>query len=111
MEMYRGDTKAYTLSFTNGNGEPQSIVGWKVYFTMKQNPNQSDEKAALKVDVTSHDDAPNGKTSIHLSSTLTDKLVPGTYYYDIQVKRTESNIITIDAGEIKVLADITRRTD
>jgi len=110
MEMYRGDTIDYALSFTK-NGEPQPIAGWKVYFTMKQNLNQSDEKAAIKVDITDHDDPINGKTSIHISSKSTEKLIPGIYYYDIQIKRAEDNIKTIEAGEIKVIPDATRRTD
>ena len=111
-DMYRGDKKTYTLSFLKADGiTPQPITGWKIYFTMKQQENQSDAQAAIKVDVTEHDELNIGKTSICLSSKQTEKLIPGKYYYDIQVKKAEDDILTITSGQINVLADVTRRTD
>jgi len=110
-DIYRGDNKSYTLAFTDSAGDPIDITGWKIYFTMKRNPNHSDDQAPIKVDVIVHDDPANGLTSFNLTNAQTYLLMPGTYYYDIQVKKAENDILTIVSGEIIVLADITRRED
>ena len=110
-DIYRGDNKSYTLAFTDAAGDPIDITGWKMYFTMKRNPNHSDDQAPIRVDVTAHDDPANGLTSFNLTNAQTYLLMPGTYYYDIQVKKAENDILTIVSGEIIVLADITRRED
>ena len=108
-DIYRGDNHTYTLEFKKANGNPQPITGWKIFFTMKQNLDLGDDKASLKVDVTEHDDAENGLTSIHLSNGQTDALEPGKYFFDIQVKKAANDIKTIIMGQITVLADVTRR--
>ena len=107
--IYRGDNSSYTLSFKNNDGTPIDITGWKIYFTMKQHLFQSDEDAALKVDVIVHDDPVNGKTSIYLTNGLTEKLEPITYLYDIQVKKPDNTVLTIIVDKVEVKADITRR--
>ena len=108
-DIYRGDNQTYNLSFTKDDGTPQPITGWKIFFTIKKRLDQSDDDADVKVDVTEHDDAENGLTSIHLSNGQTDTLIPGSYHYDIQVKKAEDDITTIVKGKIIVLADVTRR--
>ena len=111
-EIFRGDNQPYTLSFLQADGiTPLPITGWKIYFTMKRHLADSDDDASLKVDVTEHDDPENGLTSIHLSNGQTDSLKPGNYFYDIQVKKLDGTIKTLVAGQIKVLADVTRRED
>jgi hypothetical protein len=109
--IYRGDNNTYTLSFKDGAGVAIPIMGWKVYFTMKRELSHSDDEADIKIDVTDHDDGENGITSIHLSNGQTDKLIPGMYFYDIQVKKPDNTILTIVVGEIEVKADVTRRED
>ena len=115
MQLYRGDNKSFTLHFTDANGDPIDITGWKIYFTMKRTLIQSDAEADLKQDTTEHDDPENGLTSIHLSNGQTDLLeageLPTEYFYDIQVKKTDGSILTVVSGVIKVLSDVTRRED
>ena len=115
MELYRGDNKSFTLSFTDAVGDPIDITGWKIYFTMKKSLTQSDAEADLKEDTEEHDDPENGLTSIHLSNGQTDTLgsseLPTDYFYDIQVKKTDGSVLTVISGIIKVLADVTRRED
>jgi len=107
--IYRGDNKTYTLSFKDSAGNVIDITGWKVYFTMKQRITQSDDEAAVRIDVTTHDDPTNGLSSIHLANSQTDGLIPGEYFYDIQVKKSDEMVTTLVVGKIKVEADVTRR--
>ena len=107
--IYRGDNKTYTLSFKDSAGNVIDITGWKVYFTMKQRITQSDDEAAVRIDVTTHDDPTNGLSSIHLANSQTDDLIPGEYFYDIQVKKPDEMVTTLVVGKIKVEADVTRR--
>jgi len=109
--IYRGDDKTYTLEFLKDDGSPIDITGWKIYFTMKQHLNMSDDRAGVKVDVTTHDDPVNGKTSIYLSKEDTTDLLLCVYFFDIQVKKVGGDILTVMAGKIKVLGDVTRRWD
>ena len=108
-DIYRGDKKDYTLAFKDNAGVAVPITGWKIYFTMKKNLNQSDAQAAIRVDIIEHDDPDNGLTSFHLTNAQTYELIPGIYYYDIQVEKAENDILTIVSGEITILADVTRR--
>ncbi len=110
--IYRGDSKEYNLTFTNSNGEKINISEWKVYFTVKTNRRSSDDLAIIKKDIIVHDDPTNGKTKIILLPEDTENLKPGViYYYDIQVKRDVNNILTVLSGRMKIISDITRRTD
>lgn len=109
--IYRGDSREYKLTFTDSKGAAIPITGWKVYFTVKDNRRDSDDLAVIKKDITVHDDPENGKTKIIISPSDTNDLQPGIYYYDIQVKRGIENILTVLAGRLKIITDITRRTD
>ncbi len=109
--LYRGDSREYNITFTDGNGDAIDISEWKVYFTVKKSYFDSDSQAIIKKDVTVHDDPMNGKTKITLLPVDTDNLTPARYYYDIQIKRGEENILTVLQGKIRIKADVTRRTD
>ena len=106
--LQRGDDKFYILTFTDDNGEAVDITDWIIYFTVKEDLDDSDDDALLKKDVSVHFDAENGKTKLHLTNTDTDLV--GNYYYDIQVKKSDGTIITIMEGMITFKQDITQRT-
>jgi len=109
--LYRGDSREYNLTFTNSNGESINITDWKIYFTIKLSCIDGDNKAVIKKDITIHDDPINGKTKIILLPNDTNVIKPDKYWYDIQVKRGEDNILTLLRGRIEILTDITRRMD
>jgi len=104
----RGDTLTIPLEFQVDDITPQSIVGWTIFFTLKKNKNDTDAQAIISKDVTSHLDPTNGITSITVTATETNTLL-GPYYYDIQYKDADANIITIIKGTITFIVDITRR--
>ena len=110
--IFRGDSREYLLTFTNGAGSAIDISEWKLYFTVKKNYRDDDSKAIIKkdIDISDHYDPENGKTKISLLPEDTE-VVPGSYYYDIQAKRAENDIITVLAGKVEIKSDVTRRTD
>jgi hypothetical protein len=109
--LYRGDSREYNLTFTNSNGGAINITDWKVYFTMKLSYIDGDSKAVIKKDINTHDDPTNGKTKIILLPDDTKDIKPDKYWYDVQIKRGEDNILTIIRGRIEIITDITRRVD
>ena len=110
LSVYRGDSKTYNLTFTDG-GTALDITGYTIFFTVKVIVDDSadDTNAVISKTVTSHTDPTNGITEIVLSPTDTDIDV-GTYDYDMQYKTDTGDIVTFEKGNYKILADVTRRT-
>jgi len=106
---YRGDDIDYSFEFIDGDGNPVDITGWALFFTLKNNIDDDDNTAVLKVDVTGHTDPVNGKTKITLPKEDTDGLA-GDYVYDFQYKDSSGKVKTIMSGEIEFLKDVTIRT-
>jgi len=109
LSIYRGDTKTYSLTFTDADNAAIDITGWTIFFTVKEKKSDADDDAVLKKDVTVHGDPTNGLSSIALSATDTD-ISPSRYYYDIQIKKDDDSINTVLCSTFEVLTDITRRT-
>lgn len=109
--LFRGDSREYSLSFTDSEGAKIDITGWKVYFTLKKNESDGDSSAQVTKDVTEHEAPTEGRTKIVLVPSDTDSLEPGDYHYDIQVKTANGSILTVAKGRMSIKADITRRAD
>ncbi len=109
--LFRGDSREYTLAFTDSEGSVVNIGDWTVYFTLKKYAWKSDEEADVKKDITEHTNPSQGQTKIVLISSDTEGLRTGIYSYDIQIKKADGTIITILSGTLEIKADITRRTD
>lgn len=107
--LIRGDSYSISFELTE-EGSPVDLTGSTVFFTAKPalTNDVSDNTAVISVEVTSHSDPTNGKTSIPLSSTDTD-VTPAEYYYDVQVKRDDDTIVSIRARKLEIVADVTRR--
>ena len=109
LEIRRGDTHTYTLTFTIDSAI-LPITDYKVYFTAKRYGWETDENASITKDITEHFDAVGGISKVTLNPADTKDLDPGIYLYDIQIKKADGAIITILNGELEILYDITRRT-
>lgn len=110
LEVTRGDDKYFTFEFKDEAGVAIDITGWTVYFTVKEDPTDSDDDAKIKKDQSVHSDAVSGKTTIHLENTETNLL--GQYFYDIQIKKPGSNgdvFTVVPDGVIVFKQDITQR--
>jgi hypothetical protein len=110
-DVNRGDTRQIDVTFYQSDGvTPYDISGGTVYFTVNASSAPADDAAALiSKDVTVHTAPQLGQSRITLTATDTD-ITPGTYYYDIQLKDANSNILSSKQDKFIVLADITRRT-
>ena len=112
--MYRGDTRTIKFAVTDSNGDAVDITGYKFYCSLKSEETDLDAAAAMSVSTTvgddARDDAAGGICYLTLSSSDTDDITPGVYYYDIQraTNDTPPKVATLESGRVRVLADITR---
>lgn len=96
---YRGDDLAIKLKFTDTNNVAINITGWTITMTIKKTSEDSDAKATIKY---LPSDIPNptlGELIMLVSNTITNRLA-GSYWYDIQVLKTDLTIQTITHGSI-----------
>lgn len=104
----RGDTTVIGIEVKE-NGIPLDLSGATIFFTMKKRLSDLDSDAALQVAVSTHTEPSAGKSSITLSSDVTNDLQPGNYHYDVQLVFPEATVKTIMMNKVTVLADVTRR--
>lgn len=109
LQIIRGDDVSISVTFTDSNGDPVDITGATVFFTAKSDIHDADADAVISKEVTSHDDAANGQTTISIADTDTDGL-DGIYKYDIQLKDSSGSISSSIAGDLEILLDVTQRT-
>lgn len=104
-----GDDVTHTMQFTDGDGNAIDISDWTVFVTVKDKLRDSDDDALISKDITSHDDAVNGKTSFSFTSSETADL-DGGKHYDIQLKKADDSIQTILKGSVHFKDGVTTRT-
>jgi len=110
-DFYRGDTKAFNVTFKDKDGLPIDITGHELWFTMKRKVSDADAEAVRQKRVVfpSDVDSEQGKGAILLSSEETN-VPPGTYLFDFQkvIPGNPPEVKTVLAGRIRVASDITR---
>lgn len=108
-DFYRGDTQIYKLRLTDPEHSPIDLTGCTIWFTMKLNPDDPDSAALIQKVVTTHTNPTNGETKVSLTAEDTAKLIPGKcHYYDFQYKSTSDQVVTLEAGRVTILRDITQ---
>ena len=98
---------------------PIDITGWNIRFTVRPEVPTADtvsDDDALISEEAEIIDAENGIAMIYVKSDNTTALIPGTYYYDIQVIKPVDEfgyrqVSSIRRGKYVVIGDITRRED
>jgi len=110
LEIFRGDTKQYTLNFKDAVGVAIDITDWTVFFTVKKERSDLDAAAKISKTVVLHTNAAEGTTRVNITAAEAATLEPGQYYYDIQVKKSDGSILTIISDMLVIKEDITRRT-
>ncbi len=106
-DIYRGDTKAFELQFTEKvGGAIVDTTGWEVTFTMKLHTEQPDTDAVIQVvKVMDAVDGPTGVVSIVIEAANTTGLLATSYVYDFQLTRG-TVVSTLMMGRIRVLAEV-----
>jgi hypothetical protein len=110
-DVKRGDTRNIDVTFYQSDGvTPYDITGGTVFFTVNSSSAPADDlAAAISKNVTSHTEPTSGRSRIALTPSDTN-ITPGTYYYDVQLKDANGNILSSKQDKFVVLADVTRRT-
>jgi hypothetical protein len=114
--VYRGDT--FIKSFTLGNSWTGAMFTGGVKFTMRRRPASeavtSDTDALVTVSTTGgeieFDVGDDALGTITIPASTTNSWPVGSYYWDLQgvVTGSPNRVYTVDAGEIRVLSDVTR---
>jgi hypothetical protein len=104
----RGDSGRLDVSVKQADGTAYDITGATLFLTVKTALSVADASATIRKEVTAHDDAAAGES--HFDLATTDNPTAGTFYYDVQLKTSDSKIYTLFGGLWKVLADVTART-
>lgn len=100
-------SKSYKMLFKN-NGTVEDITGWTIYFTVKENMQDSDANAKIKKDITVHEDPTNGKTYLRLTKEDTN-IDAGSYHYDIKYEDDDGNTGILISGRINITTTVTQR--
>jgi hypothetical protein len=104
----RGDSGRLDVTVKDADGTAYDLTGVTLFLTVKTGLTVADASATIRKEVTSHDDAGAGES--HFDLATTDNATAGTYYYDVQLKTSDSKVYTLFGGLWKVLADVTTRT-
>lgn len=109
LKINRGTT--YTIGVIyKRNGEPYTLVGATVRFTVKTveyDADMTDSDAVILKNITNGNSS--GEATITIDPTDTATLVPDKYYYDIKVEQADGEIYKIDEGTIKLDGSPTNR--
>lgn len=110
IEMIRGDTRTITATFVDSDGTALDLTGGTVFFTVNASPEPTDDTTAVvQKDVTSFDAPTTGVATITLSSSDTNSVTPGTYWYDCQFVSSGGIVTSLDKAKFIIKGDITRR--
>jgi hypothetical protein len=82
-DFYVGTTKAFSIRIKL-NGEYPNITGDTVKMIWKENIDDSDDDAILKIEADVISEGADGYANFSLTPTNTEEIEPGIYYYDIQ---------------------------
>ena len=113
LSLVRGDGRTYNLSVVDQNRAVLPLTAAKVWFTMKEKYADADAAASIQLDSSNSSeieiyDAAGGKCYIKVKNAHTQNLTPGSYVYDVQVKRSNGDIGTVLWGTFAILDDVTR---
>jgi len=112
MQVIRWDSYARSIIIRNQTtGDPINITWATVFFTVKPKNilNEVDDaNAIISKTITSHTDPTEWTTNLTLTTSDTDHPI-GDYYFDIQIKRSNGDIKSIEKQNFSILQDVTKR--
>lgn len=116
LNLVRGDSQIYTLTFKKADGTLYSLKNWAVFFTLKTNWSLPDAQASLQkiytssgiFDATCGSASTTGVAVVTLEPTDTVDLDPGEYDFDIAVRTAANETYTVMKGKLELEYDVTR---
>jgi len=108
----QGDDLSFDLRFTDDDGEPISVVGDALYFTVKENLDDADEAALIQITRQLDDDGMSNVGLVTFALSREDSNIKaGTYHYDFRWLRNASgdgDVNTQYRGNVTVLNAVTQ---
>ena len=106
----RGDTYSRTINLKDSAGDLIDATNYTIYFTVRKNivstSSSSDTDALISETIAG--DA-SGVHTLTVTAAETN-IEPGSYFYDIQIKKSDDTISSSSASSFVVNGDITRAT-
>jgi hypothetical protein len=105
----RGDTWVFKFYIQTSAGAPEDITGYDYWFTLKTNADDTDANAVVQVGpaVMGVVDAVAGLVTITVTPNITEDVIPGSYFYDLQEVNDSNKVSTLLIGKLKVVKDVT----
>ena len=110
LNLTRGDSDNYTLTFLRPDGTPFNIKNWTVFFTLKKHWSLPDSQASLQKIVSTFSDTTSGTSgsaNVPISPSDTENLDPGDYFFDFAVCTDQDDHFTILKGQFTLEFDVT----
>lgn len=118
----RGDSQLFIPTVT-ANNLPLNLTNFTVFFTVNASNDPTDDSGAILEKqttpttiqtilfngVTYTIDPTKGQAAIELANSDTQDLIPGGYFFDIQIVDTVGNVVSLKQGSFTIIPDITRR--
>lgn len=114
LDMKHGDDRTLRIAVKDKANRPYPWPGVEIWFTAKKSLNAGDDAAVIKKSSLNNDFdltvpgqavAPINKEDTQGLPNKTE-----TYFYDVQVRRADGKIETVDDGTITIRADVTHAT-
>ena len=106
LTMIKGDDFSRTITIKT-DSVAQDITGWTVYFTIKNDKDDTDANAVYQQIITNHSDPTSGITAISIPHSSSEDFELKKYLYDIQTVDTADLVRTPVRGYFQVTWEIT----
>ena len=111
LNLTRGNSDNYGITFRHKDNTPFCIKDWKVYFTLKTNVDLSDAEASLQIMVGTFGDTTSGTSdsaNIPILPSDTINLEPREYDFDVAVITDSNDKYTVIKGKFDLEYEVTR---
>lgn len=109
INIFSGDTITIDIVLSDNNNNPIDITNAKLYITIKENISYPDTQAIIKKEINCNDFQNSLNMRIVLNSNETKRLQGNKiYFFDVRIKFSNGNAITLGYGKITVKEPITR---
>jgi hypothetical protein len=112
LSMTRGDSRAFAIELTDGDGLPLDLTGLALVFSAKRRISDSDDRALItktEVDgIVVDDDPTTGLAILTIAAPDTEGLSDRVLYWDLQVDDGAGDVKTPLSGLLSLDADVTQ---